>query len=307
MEAEFNYYSQGNGNRSSYNYSSNTSINFNTGQLNSPLKGKLHKHDYFELMFIASDQFEMQVESQLCEFNKWDVCILNRSTRHMEHFKPNEKIFYLALSPEYLFNWPREEGMSLYRSYLFSKFFSKGLRDTLQQNKDFITFRYTKQEIVPPFYRIIADIRKEYENKQPGYQLFIRGLLYRIFCILTDRAHYEMEYMDLGFDEGFSLAFSVKQILDKNKRKMTTLEIAERLNYNSEYTNRVFKRHYGHTIPEYNRLICIRQAASMLCNTNQHIQTICKQLGFVNRTHFYDLFEHEYGCTPTEYRNKEHD
>ncbi|MGN6710493.1 hypothetical protein [Anaerocolumna jejuensis] len=58
---EFNYYSQGKGNRSSYNYSSNTSINFNTGQLNSPLKGKLHKHDYFELMFIASDQFEMQV------------------------------------------------------------------------------------------------------------------------------------------------------------------------------------------------------------------------------------------------------
>lgn len=107
----------------------------------------------------------------------------------MEHFKPNEKIFYLALSPEYLLNWPREEGMSLHRSYLFSKFFSKGLRDTLQQNKDFITFRYTKQEIVPPLYRIIADIRKEFENKQPGYQLFIRGLLYRIFCNLTDRAH----------------------------------------------------------------------------------------------------------------------
>ncbi|MDF2511234.1 MAG: AraC-type DNA-binding protein [Herbinix sp.] len=301
---EFYYSSQGKGHRSSYSYRPTISIEINTSHLLSPLKNKLHKHDYFELILVASDQFEMQIESQLCEFNKGDVCILNRSTRHSEYFKPEGKVFYFALSSEYLFNWPREAGMSLQRSNLLTKFFAKGLRDTLQQNKDFIAFRYTNQEVIPPLHRIIVDIRKEFEDKQPGYQLFIRGLLYRMFCILTDSECYETEYVDLGSDGGFSLAFSAKQILDKSKRRMTTLEIAERLNYNGEHISRIFKKHYGYTISEYNRLICLRQAATMLCDTSQQIQKICKQLGFVNRTHFYSLFEQEYGCTPAEYRRK---
>ena len=297
--------SQGKGHRRSYSYHHATSIDFNSNlDLLSPLKSKLHKHDYFELILIASDQFEMQVESQLCEFNKWDVCILNRSVRHSEYFKPEGKVFYLALSPAYISNWPQQEGISLQHFSILTKVFSKGLRDTFQQNKDFTAFRYTKQSIIPPSHGLIEDIRREFESKQPGYQIFIRGLLYRLFCTLTNPQHYETEYVDLGSDEGFSLAFSAKQLLDKNKRKTTKLQIAERLNYNSEHINRIFKKHFGYTIPEYNRMICMQQAAQVLCNTDQHIHEICKQLGFTNRTHFYNLFEHEYGCTPSDYRRK---
>lgn len=298
--------SQGKGYRNSYSYRPTVSINFNTKTNTNypflPLQSKLHKHDYFDFMVIASDQCEMQIESHLCEFKKWDVCILNRSTRHSEHFKPETKIFYLVLQPEYLLNWPQEEGVSLQHSLVFTKFFNKGLRDTLQQNKDFIVSRYISQARISPIEEIIENIRREFENKRPGYQLFIRGLTYQLFSLLADPKHYNTEYINLGSDEGFSLAFSAKQILDKNKRRMTKAQLAERLSYNSEYINRVFKKHYGYTIPEYNRLICMRQAASMLCDTNQRIHDICKQLGFKNRTHFYNLFKHEYDCTPYDYR-----
>jgi len=301
---ELHYSNEGKGRRSTYNCRSTTTLDFNNSHLFSPLRSKLHKHDFFELMLIASDDFEMQIESQLCEFTKWDVCILNRSVRHAEHFKPEAKVFYLVMSPEYLLNWPQEEGMSLQRSLLFTKFFDKGLRDTSCQNKEFIAFRYTDQAIITPIYGIIRDIRREFENKNPGYQFFIRGLLYRLFCTLVDPTHYITEYINLGSDDGFSLAFSAKQILDKNKRKMTNLQMAEKLNYNSEYINRVFKKHYGYSISEYNRLICIREAASMLCHSNQNIHGICKLLGFSNRTHFYNLFKNEYGYTPSDYRKK---
>lgn len=306
VELQEVYFSpQGKGRRDSYSYRPTVSIIFDTHLRSlSPLKSKLHKHDYFELMLIASDEFEMQIESQLCQFNKWDVCLLNRSTRHAEHFMPEAKVFYLALMPDYLLNWPREEGMSLPNSILFTRFFSKVLRDASQHSKDFIVARYTDRTRLSPLYEIIEEIRKEFENKRPGYQLFIRGLIFRLFSNLVDPEYYEPEYIDLGFDEGFSLAFSAKQILDKNKRRMTKLQLAERLNYNSEYINRVFKKHYGYTIPEYNTKVCMREAASILCNTNQHIHKICQQLGFTNRTHFYSLFEREFGCTPSDYRRK---
>lgn len=211
---EVYYSSQGKGYRSTYNFLSNQTIDFRNKFL-SPLKNKLHKHNYFEMILIASDHFEMQVESQLCEFNKWDVCILNRSTCHSEHFKPEGKAFYLVLSPEYLSNWPREDGMSLQRSLVFAKFFDKGLRDTIQQNKDYFVFRYTNQAIIPPLHGIIEDIRREFENKNPGYQLLIRGLVYRLFHVLSNSDCYQSDYIDVGSDEGFSLAFSAKLLLDK--------------------------------------------------------------------------------------------
>ena len=86
--------------------------------------------------------------------------------------------------------------------------------------------------------------------------------------------------------------------------QMTKQQLAEKLNYNSEHINRVFKKHYGQTIPDYNKLVCMREAALLLCNTNQHIHQICRQLGFTNRTHFHTLFQQEYGCSPYDYRKR---
>jgi len=301
---DVSYSSAGKGSHISYSSRPTVSIDFSTDHFPLPLRNKLHKHDYFELLIISSDKFEMQIESRMCEFSKWDVCLLNRSTRHSEHFIPGMKVFYLVLSPKYLLNWSREEGMNLQRSSVLARLFSKGLRDTMQQNKDYITFKYTGQNVNPPLYKLLEDIRKEFEDKQPGYQLFIRGLICRLLFILVNPEHYDAEYIDLGSDDGFSLAYSAKQIMDKNKRRMTKQQLAEKLNYNSEHINRVFKKHYGQTIPDYNKLVCMREAALLLCNTNQHIHQICRQLGFTNRTHFYTLFQQEYGCSPYDYRKR---
>ncbi|MDR1530618.1 MAG: AraC family transcriptional regulator [Clostridiales bacterium] len=74
------------------------------------------------------------------------------------------------------------------------------------------------------------------------------------------------------------------------------------MQYNGEYINQVFKKHYGYTIPEYSRMVCIRQMASLLITTSIPVDVICGQLGFVNRIHLYKLFTKEYACTPDEYR-----
>lgn len=145
-------------------------------------------------------------------------------------------------------------------------------------------------------------MRRELEEKRPGYQLLVRGLLFRFLTILSDSTYYKTEYVDLGADNGFSLAHSAKQLLDKSKRKMTKQEIAEQLNYSEGHINRIFQKHYGQTIPEYNKAVCLRHAAKLLTQSNQHIHSICRQLGFSNRTHFYNLFMKEFGCTPAEYR-----
>ncbi len=301
---EVSFSADGKGQRDAYNYHSVEKIKFSSNRLMPSIKAKLHKHDYFEMAVIVSGEFEMQIESQLCRFKKWDVCLLNRSTRHAEHFKPDSRLFYITLSTEFLTGWSNLSRFALQPINVFDKFFNKGLRDNIQQNKDFIIAEYRNDAAVSPVFDIIGLIRREFEHKQPGYYFFIYGFIYRLMNILADSQYYQTEYTDLGADDGFSLAFSAKQILDKHKRKMTKMEVGERLNYNAEYINKVFKKHYGCTIPSYNQSVYLQQAVFLLCNTDLHIHRICKMIGFSNRTHFYKIFSKAYGCTPAAYRKK---
>ena len=129
-----------------------------------------------------------------------------------------------------------------------------------------------------PLQGVLADMRRQFQEKQPGYQLFVRGHLLRIFSLLADAACYKREYVDLGADDGFSLAFSAKQILDKTPHRLDRLQLADKLNYSAGHIDRVFLRHYGFTVPAYNRRVCLRKAAQLLRDTSIQVHDICSCL-----------------------------
>lgn len=62
---EVSYTAAGKGHRKAYSYRPETSLSFNS---DTPPRAKLHKHDYFELLFVVSAHLEMQIESRLCHF-----------------------------------------------------------------------------------------------------------------------------------------------------------------------------------------------------------------------------------------------
>lgn len=45
------------------------------------------------------------------------------------------------------------------------------------------------------------------------------------------------------------------------------------------------------------------KATTLLTSTTLTVSEIIDQTGFASRTHFYELFNKAYGCSPTEYRN----
>ena len=49
----------------------------------------------------------------------------------------------------------------------------------------------------------------------------------------------------------------------------------------------------------------LSKAIVFLKTTNMTVSEIIDQTGFASRTHFYDLFKNAYGCSPSEYRDKQ--
>lgn len=291
--------------RKDFNHKENREINIELDNPTFPFLTNFHNHDYFELVYCVNDKFEMQIESELCMMQQGDVCILNPAIRHFETYQADTAVIFMVLSRDYLESWPRDLGVRIQKFPALSRFFNSGLHINIGQDKNFIYFQQLKPPSPTNVASIIEQMQSQFENRLPGYQLFIRGLLFQLFATIANPDYYQTKYFDAGTNDGYSLALSAKKILDKNKKRITKDDLAKQLNYNGEYISRVFKKHYQLSITEYNKMICLKEATTLLVGTNLHIHLILKQLGFTNRTHFYKLFEAQYGCTPAEYRNKE--
>jgi AraC-like DNA-binding protein len=48
----------------------------------------------------------------------------------------------------------------------------------------------------------------------------------------------------------------------------------------------------------------LSKAAILLKSSSMTVSEIIDQTGFTSRTHFYELFNKAYGCSPSDYRGK---
>ncbi|MBS4534892.1 helix-turn-helix transcriptional regulator [Clostridium sp. D2Q-14] len=297
---EVTFIPSGKGVWKSYSYRPTMIISFDMEHFNAQFFAHVHKHDYIELIINISDFFTMQVESKICNFEKFDICIPNRSVRHSEFFDRNLKLVYLAFSVDYI------EQLLLSNTDMpkqLKLFMNKSLYDSYLNNRNYMFFKCKSFHAISLIHHLIDNIRIEFEKKQPGYQLIIQGLLCRYFHILFDELYYDIDYVDLNSDNGHSLASSAKQLIDRDAMYYQKDILSNLLNYNGDYINRIFKKHYGYSLSEYSRIVRLQNVAHTLISTNLSIHEICSRFGFINRTYFYRIFKEKYNCSPNEYRN----
>ena len=81
-------------------------------------------------------------------------------------------------------------------------------------------------------------------------------------------------------------------------------EIAEAVNINPIYLNRLFKSSTGSTISNYLSQYRCEHARAMLENTQATVNEISDACGFSEVRSFIRFFKKYYGQTPTEYRKR---
>jgi len=97
-----------------------------------------------------------------------------------------------------------------------------------------------------------------------------------------------LNYIDENIDDE---TFSSERLCDK-------LAISKSSLYNK---TRSLLGSTPHSLINQRRL---SKAASLLKSTSLTVSEIIDQTGFTSRTHFYDLFNKAYGCSPSDYRNR---
>ncbi len=95
------------------------------------------------------------------------------------------------------------------------------------------------------------------------------------------------------------------QILARDLRETPDLEqLARQVGTSPRNLTRAFRRHLGLTPLQYTTNLRVEEAARLLRETDEAVQSIAWQVGFQSPPHFHRVFRRALGATPKAYRSR---
>lgn len=101
------------------------------------------------------------------------------------------------------------------------------------------------------------------------------------------------------------LARQIVVLLHRHYAEPITLAwLEDKLNISHQYLGRTFKDAYNMTIMNYLTQFRMKLAVKLLADPELSIALIAEKVGIPDASYFGQIFKHELGVTPTQYRNR---
>lgn len=273
-------------------------------------KDALHRHPHYEVVYVLDGEFVQHMENGVFRYQAGDACFLNRNVRHREGYESSCTLVFLNLQQEFLESLYAPvaigSGRSQYTSGEIKRFIEENRSSDVGFEREYLDFAGTasrKQAAdLPEASRILDCIAEEMTLGGTGYAFRVQALLLQFFQELENPQNYHLSRIRIDSNSEVFIYARLVRYLEERHGRATRQELGEILNYNGDYLNRIVKRQSGMTISQLGQRLCLQEAKRLLTGTSQSVSAIIEQLGFVNRTHFYRMFEESVGMSPKEYR-----
>lgn len=268
----------------------------------------LHAHDFYELTIVLSGEVTIQIEDEFVTYHAGDCCLCNRNIHHREVQDHDFELLLFMFKEEYIRSILEEDvlyddsGNIYLKDNIFHRLFQKNEKISIYTAKEYIDFRIKEKFDQNGFFTIINAILKELSEKRTGRSYLIKGYFCRFLELLTDPARYQVSSHQGKLSREEELVYRISMILEECHGHISNEELEQRLNYNSEYINRIVKKRIGKNLSEYKRDFLLKEACHLLLKTDLKISEICETLGYSNRSFFNKFFTEQYGITPSKYR-----
>lgn len=115
---------------------------------------------------------------------------------------------------------------------------------------------------------------------------------------------YDILHMDSNGYASHSVRLACKYIDEHLSDEITVQQLGSIVNISPTYLCALFKHETGCTIGSYIRVHRLEYAAKLLKNSSLKLYDVAYEAGYPNPSHFSKLFKKLYGCTPSEYRDR---
>lgn len=254
---------------------------------------KIHWHTYIEMLYVISGSAIITIDSEKFHAGAGDFLIINSHEAHAsEYFDhiPTE-ILVIQFEP------------TVINPALGSVFESGYMVPFLQKE-----VRYSKYIKLPDnsgLKTLLIEILDEFAGKNPGYELCVKGNIYKAFSWLIRNSHITLP-RDNSFKTSDLLRLKdLMEYIESNYHEEISNETASRLACMSyHHFCRYFKKATGRTFIEYLNYIRLCEAEKLLLTTCKSISEIALKVGFPSVSYFNRLFRKEKGLAPLAFKKQ---
>jgi AraC-like DNA-binding protein len=175
--------------------------------------------------------------------------------------------------------------------FLLEPYFSKEYKFASRLKLDQIHFDKT--------YNIIKRMVNEFENKLDGWHTLLQSNFMELVVLFSRIYNFNSTQKKTDI---INIAKAVSYIENHFNEDISLQMLAELSNYSKRHFIRIFNETY-HTAPvNYIITLKIRQACTLLKESNLPVSSIAMRCGFNDSNYFSRIFKKHMGITPTQYR-----
>ncbi|MCO7174910.1 helix-turn-helix domain-containing protein [Sporolactobacillus kofuensis] len=257
----------------------------------------LHSHQFFEINYMYSGSCEQFVDGYPVTLRQGELLLMDAGSSHEIKALGEEDILINMLFRNNSISIQWLNSVKQSRSLLFD--FLLNSITGVNNVRDYILFHVSdvnhiqnimKQMIIEYF------LSKDYSSELVGLYLPI------LFTELV------RNYTFSDFKEPYpsnTKIISILRLIEENYRDVTLSKAANQLGYNKNYLSNVVKEKTGLTFTQLVTKQRLYRARLLLDTTNQTISAIAQDVGFTNKTYFYEAYKKAFNRLPSEERTKQ--
>lgn len=253
----------------------------------------LHKHDFFEFVYVLSGRAEHSFENKTVTVSEGDYFLINLGSAHE----------YRRLKDV--------QDFSIINFLFLPKFIDESLRaaSSFREIVDNYLVRYGYNPLGElPTQKIFHDdggtVRAlaecalaEYDQKKDGYTDILRNLL---LCLIIHLVRGEASHALPGTD---ATVRRIKEHVSTHYMHPLRLsELCEKMGFSLSYISSLFREKTGMTFRQYLLQVRMEKACYLLRSSDMTVGCIAASIGYADPAFFHKVFRREMACTPEQYR-----
>jgi len=180
---------------------------------------------------------------------------------------------------------------------LFKSFMSTGNRDYC-----FVRFVPKGEQAAGRIPGLFEGILTELWKPEAGSSHIVIGLVKRLLSLISSEYNLSVEPNSRSA-AGKRHFEEVRRYLEEHYRDISMGDLIAAFGHNTDYFNRLVKRHTDMTYSAFLQSIRLDKAEFLLKTTGLTVEEIARQTGYEDPAYFYKIFSKRFNKKPSEMRN----
>lgn len=255
-----------------------------------------HVHNFLEVVYMCSGS-TTHIINRTTEITlrEGELLFLQQGTSHSVSAPGYHDIAIRFLILPAFLQYP----LSMLREdTVLRRFIERAAENDVKEN-DFLHFHL---QDMPEAKNLLENMTRILLNSRRNSRQVLQATMGVLLLDLSERTYKITVGAPSSYEQ--KIVLDAMNYIETEYKEASLAKFCERYNQPDYYISRLMKRYSPYTFTQYLQRRRLLQAAYMLTETREAIESIIVEVGYENSSHFHKLFKNAYGMTPKEYRKK---